>query len=389
MTKPILIGEINSYSAPVLESFLVPYRKGIEFGLEQVNAAGGVLQRPLEFIFRDDRLSPVHAAEQAEQLIVEGQVDLLAGAFTSDIGVAIGEVADRRRTVYIASEPRTDALVWDGGSRYVFRLRTCQSSMISMLIELAVSRPEKRWAVVAPSYGGGQRIRVLFKEMLEARRGDIEWVGDYAFELGALDSAAATRWLAEKRPEAMLTVVYGGDLAPFVRAGNAAGVFRDRLVVNPLAGEPEYLDMLGPDTPEGWVVLGYPARDDERPAHRAFRDAYVARHGEDPQLGALLGHMLVQAIAAGISRAGSVETEPLVDGFEGLRFSSPIGEILIRAADHQSTMGAWRGTLALRDDRGVMENWVFLDGGAHLPSESEAARRRPDRSRNRHPAAKA
>jgi branched-chain amino acid transport system substrate-binding protein len=156
VTKPILIGGINSYSAPVLLSFTVPYRKGIELSLEQINGAGGVLSRPLEVVFRDDELRPEHGAKQAERLIAEDNVDLLAGAFTSDIVVAIAEVADRHRKIYFASEPRTDALIWERGSRYVFRLRTCQSSMLSMLVELAVSRPERKWAVVVAMRGRGR-----------------------------------------------------------------------------------------------------------------------------------------------------------------------------------------------------------------------------------------
>ena len=49
---PIRVGEINSYSA--IPSFTLPYRNGWAMAVEEINAAGGVLGRPLEVISRDD-----------------------------------------------------------------------------------------------------------------------------------------------------------------------------------------------------------------------------------------------------------------------------------------------------------------------------------------------
>ena len=61
---PIRIGEINSYKAQA--AFLEPYRKGIDLALEEVNAAGGVLGRKLQVIYRDDNASPADAVRAAE-----------------------------------------------------------------------------------------------------------------------------------------------------------------------------------------------------------------------------------------------------------------------------------------------------------------------------------
>ena len=60
----IKIGEINHYKR--LAAFAGPYKQGIELALEEVNAAGGVLGKPLEFIFRDDQGKPGEAIKIAE-----------------------------------------------------------------------------------------------------------------------------------------------------------------------------------------------------------------------------------------------------------------------------------------------------------------------------------
>jgi len=376
-SNPIRIGEINTYSPSALSGFMPSYKNGILLAVQEANEAGGALGRPLEVVFRDDKLIPAEAARQAESLIQDEKVDLLAGTFTSDVGVAVAEAATRMKRIFIASEPRTDALIWDKGSRYVFRIRTSQSMMIEMLLERAKSVPQKRWAVVGPSYQGGKRIATVFKERLGQIRPDVTFVGDYYYDSGKMNGEHAAAALEAMKPDAMLSVVYGTDLLPFVRAGNQHGLFRDRLVVNPLAGDPEYLDTLGAEAPEGWLVLGYPWRDDNRPAQRKFADTYQGWAKMEPDAGALVGYMTIQAIAAGIARAGSLETEALIAGFRGLEYDSPIGRIRIRPGDHQATVGNWIGTLGRKDGRGIVKDWTFLDGANYLPPEDEARTRRP------------
>jgi branched-chain amino acid transport system substrate-binding protein len=159
-----------------------------------------------------------------------------------------------------------------------------------------------------------------------------------------------------------------------VREGKAQGLFKDRQVVNPLAGDPEYLDTLGADTPEGWLVLGYPADEDARPEHQAFVRAYR-------KAAALTGYIGFKAIAAGIARAGSLDTEALIRGFRGLELDSPIGKLRIRSGDHQATVGHWIGRLACKGGKGVLVDWKFIDGAGFLPPEAEAAKLRPEAAR--------
>ncbi|MEY2718544.1 MAG: hypothetical protein RL539_1576, partial [Pseudomonadota bacterium] len=112
---PIRIGEINSYKAQA--AFLEPYRKGIDLALEEVNAAGGVLGRKLQVIYRDDNASPADAVRAAEELLSAEKVDVLAGTFLSHVGLAVSDLARQRKVFFLASEPLTDKIVWQQGHR--------------------------------------------------------------------------------------------------------------------------------------------------------------------------------------------------------------------------------------------------------------------------------
>ena len=115
------------------------------------------------------------------------------------------------------------------------------------------------------------------------------------------------------------------------------------------------------EAPENWIVTGYPWYDIKEPKHDAFRTAYQKRFNDYPRIGSIVGYNTMMAIAAALRKAGSTDTEKLVAAMKGLTFDSPSGTIHFRAIDHQSTMGAWVGRTALRDGKGVMVNWKYLD----------------------------
>jgi branched-chain amino acid transport system substrate-binding protein len=371
---PIRIGEINSYT--VLTAFTAPYRKGVEMAIDEINAKGGVIGRRLEVVFRDDAFRPADAVRHANELLLNEKVDFLAGTFASSIGLAVADVANQQKRLFVAAEPLTDAIVWDKGSRYVFRLRPSTYMQAQMLAEEAAKLPAKRWATLAPNYEYGTSFVAQFKAHLSKKRPDIEWVGEQWPAQGRLEAGPTVDALAAMRPEAIFNATFGPDLVRFVREGNTRELFKGRAVVSALTGEPEYLDPLKDETPNGWIVTGYPWAEDNSPAHAAFRDAYRAKFNDYPRLGSLVGYMTFQAIGQAIAKAGSVDTDKLIQAFRGLEWDSPVGRVRFRS-DHQATMGAWVGRIEQQSGVGKMVQWRFADGKDHLPPEAETRALRP------------
>jgi branched-chain amino acid transport system substrate-binding protein len=372
---PIKIGEINSYKA--LPAFLEPYKKGMDLAIEEVNARGGVLGRPLELIVRDDSGNPGDAVRVAQALVTRDRVDVLAGTFLSHIGLAVSDFARQRKIFFLASEPLTDKLVWDNGNRYTFRLRPSTYMQVAMLVPEAVAMNKRRWAIVYPNYEYGQSGVETFKALMRQAQPDIEFVVEQATPLGKIDAGSVVQALGDAQPDAIFNMLFAADLARFVREGNTRGLFKGREVVSLLTGEPEYLDPLKDETPEGWLVTGYPWYGIQTPEHDAFLKAYQARFNDYPRLGSIVGYATIISLAEGIRKAGSVDSEKLVEAFRGLEVSTPFGDIVYRAEDHQSTMGSYVGRTRLVDGQGVMDGFRYVDGAAVLPPASEVLPRRP------------
>ena len=372
---PIKIGDINSYKR--LPAHTVPYKMGVELAIEEINAAGGVLGRPLELVSRDDAGKPGEAVKIAEELVSKDRVALISGTLFSHIGLALTSYAGEKKVLYVAAEPLADALVWSKGNRYTFRLRPSTYMQASMLASEAAKNPAKRWATIAPNYAYGKDAVAAFKKVLTAIRPDVEFVAEQWPGLFKIDAGAEVQALAAAEPEAIYNVTFGGDLAKFVREGKLRGLFENRLVVGLLTGEPEYLDPLKGEAPEGWLVTGYPWYDIDTPEHDAFLSAYQAKHDDYPRIGSIVGYNTMLTIQALIEKAGSTDTEAMVDALEGLGFDAPTGPITFRALDHQSTMGAYVGWTKLEEGRGIMVDWTYEDGANHFPPDDEVRAMRP------------
>jgi len=373
--QPIKLGELNSYKT--FPAFLEPYKKGMELAQEEINAAGGVLGRPLEIVSRDDNGSPGDAVRVAEELLSREKAVMLMGTFASNVGLAVADLAKQRKVLFLAAEPLTDKIVWDSGNQYTYRLRASTYMQTAMLVPEAAKLGKKRWAIVYPNYEYGQSATNAFKkQMIALQAGGIEFV-EQAVPLGKIDAGPVVQALLDAKPDAIFSSLFGPDLARFVREGELRGLFKDRPVFNLLGGEPEYLDPLKEEAPVGWWVTGYPWYAIDTVAHKRFRDAYQAKYKDYPRLGSVVGYSTVKAAAAAIAKAGSTDTAKLLAAMNGLTFESPFGPISFRALDHQSTMGAFVGRTAVKDGKGVMVDWRYADGKNYLPSDDEVKRLRP------------
>jgi branched-chain amino acid transport system substrate-binding protein len=344
----IRVGEINSFSG-IGAPFTGPYRQAIEMAVEEVNAKGGVLGRKLEVLFRDDKGQPAEAVKHAQELVASEKVSLIAGTFLSNVGLAVSDWAKQNKTLFVAAEPLTEAITWSKGHDHVFRVRP-------------------------NTYEQGRMLADRLKEL----KPDVQVVGEHWPTLGKLEAGPFVTAILNQNPDALYVSLFGSDWIAFVREAKKRGLFDKTFVVGILLGEPEYIDPLGPEAPEGMLVTGYPWYDIAAPAHKDFVARFTKKYDKNPVLGSLVGYVTYLSIVEAIRKAGSTDTDKLVAAFRGLKVETPIGPISYRASDGQSTMGAWVGTTKLDARRGVgiMVNYEYVPGEKVLPSDDDVKKLR-------------
>lgn len=373
--ESVKVGELFSYAR--MAAFADPYRKGWQLAVEEINASGGVLGgKTLEIISRDDGGTTADAVRVADELVTNEGVEFLFGTFFSNVGLAVGDYAKQRRVLFIAAEPLTDALTMAQGNRYTFRMRPNTYMQTKMLVEAGRESGAKTWAIVAPNYEYGQSAAANFKALLAEMDPEAEVVVEQYPALGKIDAGATTQAILGANPDGIFNATFAGDQAKLVREGQLRGLFEGRTVLSLLTGEPEYLAPMGAETPEGWIVTGYPWDQIDTPAHLAFVEAYQAKYDDFPRLASLLGYSIPYVIKEMLDKAGSTDTEAMVDALKGLEVETPTGPVTMRAIDHQATMGAWVGRLTVEDGQGKMVDWYYADGAdfAHTPEAVKAVR---------------
>ena len=142
-----------------------------------------------------------------------------------------------------------------------------------------------------------------------------------------------------------------------------------------LAGEPEYLDPLKDETPDGWIVTGYPWYGIQTPEHKAFLDAYQAKWKDYPRLGSVVGYTAMKSVAAGVEEGQEHRDREAGRGVQG-----PGDRHAVRP-DHATapttTSRRWAPTSASTKNeggKGVMVDWRYLDGAKYLPSDEQESR---------------
>jgi branched-chain amino acid transport system substrate-binding protein len=126
----------------------IPARDGYRLCERDVNAAGGVLGRPIEFVIHDDESNTDRAIELYERLITEENVDLVMGPYGSTLTEAVAPVTERHRMVHVTPLAATSS-IWEQGREYLFMILPPAELFLAGLIDMASERGLSRVAVIS------------------------------------------------------------------------------------------------------------------------------------------------------------------------------------------------------------------------------------------------
>ena len=326
----------------------VPITKGAEMAIADINAKGGVLGRKLQLIPRDSKANADEAVRLAREMIIKDNVDFLSGTLTSAEAPAVSTIAKENKVVFVAPTAKTMLLTAPQNLHpYVFRIAS------NTLIEgrtaagiMAKWTDVKRVATIAPDYAYGRDAVAAFVEYIKKLRPDIEIVDQQWPKLGEPDFTAFITAQMGKKPDAVECNVFGGDFVSLVKQATPLGYFKaikSRMVDGAEVGTVDEAEALGADYPVGiWsdsydpVVWG----EGEPAEHRAYIDKLKKSMNNQHGSGwAIVGYQSIVAIAEGVKKAGSTDSDKVSKALEGLTFDTPVGKRTFNAKTHETEAG--------------------------------------------------
>ena len=347
--KPIKVGFPMILSGPGA-LFGEPALKGAQMYVDELNAKGGVLGRKIELLIRDSKADANEAVRVSRELILKENVDFLMGTLTSAEGPAVSVVAKENKIVFIAPIPKTDQLTAaDKLHPYVFRVAANTTMEGRSAAEIVAKWPVTKIATIAFDYAYGQDVTKSFVEHIKRLKPGVEIVDQQWPKLGEQDYNPFINAQMAKKPEAVVSSIWGGFFVTFSKQAKALGYF-DAIKYNFIglgeAGSPETTKSMGADYPVGIWGNSYDAFywEDNPGPHKDYT-ARLSKYLKDeyPSSWAIQGYIGMAFLTEAIKKAGSTDSDKVSKALLGLTIDTPIGKQTLREKDHQANRGQLYG----------------------------------------------
>jgi len=367
--EPIKIGEMFAYSA--LPDSAVKWQQGWKLALEEVNASGGVLGRPMEIVSRDDKGNPSEAIKILEDFKNRENIKLFMGTAHGHVGLAASTYAKQNHMLIFRGYGGTSELTTTAGHDLYLTIQPPCDAWAGILAEMAAQSGKKRWAFVAADYATSRSVIEGFQRDLKLLSPQTEFVETQYFPIGKLDAGAVTQAVGHAKPDGIFVVIWGTDYLKFVREGRKRGLFNDRLVVGPYAGYSAYIKPLGNEAPVGWFSAeAYPVDKIEGQSHKAFVTNFKKTYSDDPDLSSLYSYAIIKILAQAITAVGSDDPAKVTAYIKAHKFDVP-GNTLSFRADGISSIGDWVGYTGFENAVPTILNPTYVNPAKYLPSAEE------------------
>lgn len=207
--KPIIIGITSDASGQYANSGAED-RRGMMMAIDEFNAKGGVLGRPIETVFVDTETTPATGSRVAERMITRDGAAFLIGGVSSGVANAVSQVAQKYGVIYLntnSSSP-TEAgenchrtkFVWDGNGSN-FSMATTQT---------AINELGKKWLLLTNDYGWGHDTSAATRKLAEAEGAEI--IDEILVPQGTRDFTSILLKVQQLNPNVIAAAVGGDDL---------------------------------------------------------------------------------------------------------------------------------------------------------------------------------
>lgn len=318
----VRVGTILSVTGPA--AFLgEDMRAGVELAVEEINAAGGIEGRRVEWTFYDGESQTQRALNAMRRLLSQDRVDIIVGGGSmSGIALAMAPLAEQARVPFIATEGAMGIVQPVAERRFVFKSTVDDDQVLDRLADWCVKHDRRRVSLVADSSGFGQSA-VEQMRLVAVRRGLA--VGYESFNPADTDLTGQLTRVRASDAQVVLCWTVAPAGVVFLRQARQLGLGDRQLVHSYGFVSQRYMELAG-DAAQNLLLLSvkFPVGD-QLPADDAVRAPIVAltqrfraryRRAPNQYVGQTYDAMLLARTA--LARGGT-DRAAVRDALEGLR----------------------------------------------------------------------
>ncbi|WP_430460653.1 ABC transporter substrate-binding protein [Thalassolituus sp. LLYu03] len=351
--------------------------RGAILAVDEINAAGGILGRPVELLTANSASKPEKAVENVQALASQG-VSMLFGGSSSAVAIAAGKEAAKHDLLYFGTLTYANETTGADGHKHMFR-ETYNAHMAAKALAayLNDSLKGKKLFYLTADYSWGWSTEASLREFTGSL--------DKTAHPGLLTTYPRPRESdfrdalveAEKSgADVLMLVQFGDDMAMALKVAHAMGLKDKMTIIVPnltlgmakSAGSGIMEGVIGA-VPWCWKVP-YQYGFEEG---QAFVEAFVERFGTYPSSSAASAYSIVYQFKAAAERARSLDTGKLISALEDYRYTHLKDEQTWRAFDHQNVQSVYVVRSRPRND--ILKSKLhedFFDILLRLPGDEAA-----------------
>jgi len=349
---------------------------GARLAVEQINAKGGVLGRPIELLVEDSANDVGTGVQKTRKLIERDQVNFIIGDVNSGIAQAMAQVTAEKKVLHVVSGGHTDGITGKDCKWNVYRVCNTTRMEANSISDLLFTKYGKKWHFVTPDYAFGHTLQEAAADNLKKLGGTV--TGNELTPLGTSDFSAYLIKARAARPDVLLLLVQGSDMVNCLKQIVQFGIDK-QIHVARTQQELESLAALPPEARIGvWMFEWYWKQPNTPHLAEFVADIRKRTGGKVPTARTWFGYTSVYTLALVANREKTLDSLKLALALGDFELPEEVklqpNKVYYRKGDHQLMTSAFVGE-ALPKGAGDPEDLFRVDtivaGDKTSPAVSE------------------
>jgi branched-chain amino acid transport system substrate-binding protein len=372
---PVKIGMIDpltgAYAAPAGNEVM-----GAKLAVEQINAKGGILGRPIDLLVEDSANDVGTGVQKARKLIERDEVNFIVGDVNSGIALAISQVTNEKKMLHIVSGGHTDGITGKDCKWNVYRVCNTTRMEANSVCDILFSKYGKKWHFITPDYSFGHTLQAAGAANLEKLGGTM--TGNELTPVGTTDFSAYLIKARAANPDVLLVLVQGSDMVNCLKQVAQFGINK-QIHVAGLQQELESLEAMPPEARIGnWMFEWYWKQPGVPGVEKFFADIRKVNGGKVPTARHWFGYTSIHSLAGVANKEKSLDSMQLAKALGNYELPDDVklqpNKCYYRAGDHQLMTSAFVGqalTTGKDDPEDLFQVDKVVAGDKTSPAETD------------------
>ena len=318
---------------------------GAKFAVEQINAKGGVMGRPLELLVEDSANDVGTGVQKTRKLIERDNVQFIIGDVNSGIAQAMAQVTNEKKVLHVVSGGHTDGITGKDCKWNVYRVCNTMRAEANSVSELLFKNYGKKWHFITPDYAFGHTLQQAAAANLQKLGGTI--TGNELTPLGTADFSAYLIKARAANPDVLLVLPQGSDMVNCLKQIAQFGIDK-QIHVAGLQQELESLEAMPPEARVGvWMFEWYWKQPNTPGLDQFVAEIRKRSGGKVPTARTWFGYTSVWTYALAANQEKSLDGVKLAKALGNFELPPEVklqpNKVYYREGDHQLMTTAFVG----------------------------------------------